>query len=173
MRTSTGILALAAVAGVLGGKPAQATQTFGFLYDGTNYTQLDPFGATYAEALAVSGGNVVGNYSDGTAYYGFLYNGTNYTTIAPPGARFSTATGVSGNNIVGYYAVGTHGYAYLYDGSSSRRSFRQGREGQRRPVSPATMSSGIMRPLPAPGTASFTMGRVTRRSPLQALHTLK
>jgi hypothetical protein len=64
----------------------------GFLYDGKNYTTLDPAGSTYTQALGVSGNNVVGYYDDkGGKTHGFLY-----TPNPAPGSLTLLALGLPG-----------------------------------------------------------------------------
>ena len=77
---------------------------YGFLYNGTTYTTLDPPRATYTYVTGVSGDNVIGYYGTNSGnVYGFLYNGTSYTTIAPTRSGLNYALGISGGNVVGTY----------------------------------------------------------------------
>jgi hypothetical protein len=59
----TRLLALATVAGLLGGGTARADVTqYGFLYNGRTYTTIAVPGATYTDVTGVSDGKVVGDY---------------------------------------------------------------------------------------------------------------
>jgi hypothetical protein len=113
MRRVTGILALAAVAWLFGGREGKA-----------GYTTIAPPGATASQADGVSGGNVVGQYVSSDTNYGFLYNVTTntYTTLAPPGATYTAAYNVSGGDVVGIYLTGQLGrppqYGFLYNGTT-------------------------------------------------------
>ena len=95
---------VAAVAAVLVGARSAKAALYGFLYDGSTYTTINPPGSNSSTACAVSGNSVVGWYTDASGHeYGFLSAGLGYATIAPPGSIQSECLGISGNNVVGWY----------------------------------------------------------------------
>jgi MBG domain len=100
--------------------------THGFLFDGTNYTTIDPSGSQLTQATGISGNNVVGIYVNGEQQHGFVYNiaSTAYVSaIDPPTSltnnAFTTVTGVSGNNMAGYFQNSAeHGFLYETDNAT-------------------------------------------------------
>jgi len=87
----------------------------GYLFDGTNFSKLDDYGANGTYPYGISGSNIVGVYTDSNGTnHGFLFNGTSYTTLDHPlGTNGTYTLGISGNNIVGYYTDGAgqnHGF---------------------------------------------------------------
>jgi len=89
----------------------------GFLYNGTNWTNLDAPGSNEQTYLYdIDGSNIVGR-SESSAH-SFLYNGTNWTILDIPGAGFTFAQGIDGSNIVGYCADNSGWHGFLYNGTS-------------------------------------------------------
>jgi hypothetical protein len=91
----------------------------GFIYDGTNFTTLDPVNTELTYARGTDGRRVVGYFVNVTGTHGFVWDGTNYTTLNDPLASGTSPTtsayGIDGTNIVGYYTTGTgltHGFLY-------------------------------------------------------------
>lgn len=102
----------------------------GFLFDGTNYTQIDVTNSlTITNAsegstsiAGISGGKIVGNYTDDTnSDHGFLFDGTNYTQIDVTNGVVGSTTvvGISGNLIVGNYLdTDSNAVGFLFDGTN-------------------------------------------------------
>ena len=95
----------------------------GFIYDGTNFTTLDPANSELTYARGTDGHRVVGYFVTVTGSHGFVWDGANYTTLNEPEASgtspVTSAYGIDGTNIVGYYTTGTgltHGF--LFNGAS-------------------------------------------------------
>ncbi len=96
-------------------------ETYGFIYDGTNYTTIDYPGEDWHTSVNdIDGSNIVGTYgADDPSDYGFIYDGTNYTTFLFPEALRSSINGIDGSNIFGWYE-GEDGetYGFIYDGTN-------------------------------------------------------
>lgn len=85
---------------------------YGFIYNGTGYSDLDLFepGRTVPRGISDTG-LIVGDYT-APQNHGFIYDGTGYTLLDYPGATSTYAYGVNdAGYVVGSY--GTHGYVYL------------------------------------------------------------
>ena len=96
-------------------------RSHGYLFDGANFTTIDPpqtspFIANGTEAAGISHNRIVGTYIDSSARtHGYVFNGATYTTIDYPGAGITTASDIDGNRIVGTYSIGAVSQGYLYD----------------------------------------------------------
>jgi hypothetical protein len=92
----------------------------GFMYDGTNYTTLDPTNSQVTSAQATDGHRVVGYFIDLAGTHGFVWTGSNYITLNCPKAVGSSlvteAFGIDGTNIVGYYLSNSIPHGFLYNG---------------------------------------------------------
>lgn len=102
---------------------ADASGTYGFLYNGSGYVRLDdPLSANSTLANGISGKNIVGGYHDASnRLHGFLFDGTSYHTIDYPGiVGDCVLTAISGNKIVGYYteALSAFSHSFIYNGST-------------------------------------------------------
>jgi len=101
-----------------------------FIFDGTDFSNLQSPLASVVYLNGISGHNIVGYYvtrsGDQSLHdHGFFYDGTNFTEIAVPAAMGSetVALGVSGKNIVGDFSTFraavpqqlVHGF--VYDGT--------------------------------------------------------
>jgi len=89
----------------------------GFIWNGSNYTNVDNPSAynSYAYGTfvtSISGGNIAGYYFNGSTYYGFIDTAGSFTPVVVPGAASMTVTGISGSDVVGNFYDGSawHGY---------------------------------------------------------------
>ena len=82
--------------------------TYGFIYDGTNWTELGYPGAQFTYIDGISGNNIVGFYTDDTGYHNFLFDGSQWTSFDYPGASHMVITGINGDTIVGWYTLDGH-----------------------------------------------------------------
>jgi hypothetical protein len=84
----------------------------GFLYDGSNWTDIP------GKPHDIDGSKVVGEYNG----QGYIYDLTSstLTTFDAPGAYETTAYGIDGSNIVGRYreSGGGNYHGFLYDGAN-------------------------------------------------------
>jgi hypothetical protein len=103
--------------------------THGFVFDGTNFTDIDdPFAGTGQDqgtsAQAIDGANIAGYFYDAQENnYGFIYNGADYSNFTlKNGPKSTYISGISGKNLVGVYENSStqlyHGY--FYNGTSSQ-----------------------------------------------------
>ncbi|MHC4214501.1 MAG: hypothetical protein ACYSWP_14140, partial [Planctomycetota bacterium] len=101
--------------------------SFGFLYDGTNWTSFDVSMWRSAAAntwiTGIDGDTLVGFYTDIYGYrYGFSYSeSSGLIKYNAPGATETTMLGIEGNNIVGYYidaAPLPRPHGFIYDGTN-------------------------------------------------------
>jgi hypothetical protein len=89
----------------------------GFIFDGTNYQQIDYPGATSTTVYAINdSGQAVGHYFKAGLPHGFLYFEGNFTPIDFPGATDTMPRSInSRGDIVGLYDATqeiTHGFIY-------------------------------------------------------------
>jgi hypothetical protein len=103
------------------------TNEYGYLYNGSTFTQLnDPFAQNGTIATGVGGNLVVGYYLNSSGAFSFTYNISNqsYSTLSDPGVSGTTmALGTDGTNIVGSYQVNgpdfsVYNYGFLFSGST-------------------------------------------------------
>ncbi len=94
----------------------------GFIYDGSQFTTIDPANSELTGVRATDGRRVAGYFVDTTGTHGFVWNGTNFTTLNDPRATGGNATteayGIDGTNIVGYYSSNNIPHGFLYNGVS-------------------------------------------------------
>ncbi len=92
---------------------------YGYIYDGSSFTQLNYSNHTYARGI--DGDNVVGYYQGADAVpHGFKYNNFTYTDLDYPGSYSTTLMGIDGNYIVGFYqpASGNQAQGCMFDGTN-------------------------------------------------------
>jgi hypothetical protein len=83
----------------------QVPTNFGFIYDGSKYTELTgpSDSGMYVFATAISGNLILGNDNDGMGpNSGFIYNGLSYSDLFGP-SQTSFFSGIDGTTIVGDY----------------------------------------------------------------------
>ncbi|NBS84923.1 MAG: hypothetical protein EBS59_09580, partial [Verrucomicrobia bacterium] len=86
----------------------------GFLYNGSNWTQLRPTNSLRSEARGIYSNRIVGSFTDSNERRrGYLLTNGVYTLLDYPGSTETRAFGVDGDRIVGDYR----------DTSSVRRAF--------------------------------------------------
>ena len=94
----------------------------GFIYDGTNFTTIDPPNSQLTSVRGTDGHRVTGYFVNTTGTHGFVWDGANYTTLNDPEAfgvdPVTSAYGIDGTNIVGYYTSNTIPHGFLYNGKS-------------------------------------------------------
>lgn len=92
----------------------------GFIYDGSQFTAVDPPNSQSTSVRATDGRRVAGYFVDSSGIHGFVWDGTNYFTLNDPLAVGSNpvteAYGIDGTNIVGYYTSNNIAHGFLYDG---------------------------------------------------------
>ena len=92
--------------------------THGFLYDGENYTTIDPYWGgsfEFVDVVAISGDKIIGRAEVGDSWLAWVYDGSSYTEFALPGATNTEPEGISGDSIVGTYSLENgerHGFLY-------------------------------------------------------------
>jgi probable HAF family extracellular repeat protein len=96
-------------AGQVVGATATGSGTYGFLYNGGNFTNFSVgtprSGGVVTYAFGInSGGQIVGEGLEGNYYEGFLYSGGAYQILNVPGATDTQAGGInSAGEIVGWW----------------------------------------------------------------------
>ena len=104
---------------IVGEYYATATESHGFVFDGTTWTDLDYPGAIRTQPLGISGRKIVGDYTTdplAQLWHGFVYDGKTWTTLDCPGAVATHAFGIEGHTIVGNYFDGRADQGFTYDG---------------------------------------------------------
>ena len=105
--------------------------TFGFLYNGSQFTSIsDPLAPTQSWVTGISGTTVVGIYVRAyNSYHGFVFDGSTYTTIDGPNLGSvgpvdgTVLQAIDGTKLVGtVHNVSVNGepyaHGFIYDGST-------------------------------------------------------
>ena len=93
------------------------------MYDGANYTTIDPTNSQLTNIRGIFGNRMVGYFQTAVSQQGFIYDGTNYTILNHPKATTGThgtyPFGIYGsNNVVGYYLSNNIAHGFAYDGTN-------------------------------------------------------
>jgi hypothetical protein len=90
----------------------------GYLFDGSNYVNVDYPGSSINFAQDINANRIVGSYTTpGGQMHGYYFDGSSYSSLDDPqaGSLGTVATGIDGANIVGYYfdsSFRSHGFVF-------------------------------------------------------------
>lgn len=92
----------------------------GFLYDGTNFTDIFVSGRNETFPTGISGSLIVGHSTNNFgSQLPFVFDGSSYFGISVPGKDLREARSIDGDNIVGRYRQSGTDRGYLYNYTTS------------------------------------------------------
>ena len=98
------LITICAVVVLFPGTAYASWVTHGCLYDGTNWTTIEPPEAGHSVATGMDGDTIVGYYTTtnmGGIVHGFVYDATGYDTLDNPQMKHTAILGTDGSNHVG------------------------------------------------------------------------
>lgn len=102
--------------------PGNVAREVGFIFDGSNYTTVEPPNSRRTVVTGITDRLVVGTYEKSSGpQIGFVFDGTTYADILPvldnPSGQHTSIFGIDGNNVIGHQG-GLGGF--VFDGSQFR-----------------------------------------------------